>query len=158
MSEKELGKALLELNALDLAGVPDVRKQTEKVLDRDRRRMRRLTAFTVLAWLGALAMVLWMLVLFGLLFPRQAQLRMAIEQGKLEASEAQHIQAVNQIAFQMITLGVTASVGVLALAALMTIVLVVASRRATLRQINANLLVISEQLKELQASQRSAGE
>jgi hypothetical protein len=158
VSEKELGKALLELNALDLAGVPDVRKQTEKVLDRDRRRMRRLTAFTVLAWLGALAMVLWMLVLFGLLFPRQAQLRMAIEQGKLEASEAQHIQAVNQIAFQMITLGVTASVGVLALAALMTIVLVVASRRATLRQINANLLVISEQLKELQASQRSAGE
>jgi hypothetical protein len=155
VSEKELGKALLELNALDLAGVPNVRKQTEKVLDRDRRRMRWLTVLTVLAWLAAIAMVLWMLVAFGLLFPRQAQLRMALERGELEPAKAQHIQAVNQIAFQMITLGVTASVGLLALAALMTIMLVVASRRATLRQINANLLVISEQLKELQRPAKS---
>jgi ABC-type Fe3+ transport system permease subunit len=155
VSEKELGKALLELNALDLAGVPDVRKQTEKVLDRDRRRMRWLTVLTVLAWLAAVAMVLLMLVAFGFLFPKQAQLRMNLEQGQIEGVEAQRLQAVNQIAFQMITLGVTASVGILGLAALMTIVLVVASRRATLRQINANLLVISEQLKKLQRPRES---
>jgi hypothetical protein len=150
MSEKELGRALLELSAFDLAGLPDVRKQTEKVLDRDRRRMRWLTVFTVLAWLAAFAMVLWMLVAFGLLFPKQAKLQMDLADGKISVAAAQGIQAANQIAFQMITVGVTASVGLLGLAALLTILLVLASRRATLRQINANLLVISEQLKELQ--------
>jgi hypothetical protein len=50
---------------------------------------------------------------------------------------------------RMITVGITVSVGVLALAAGSTVFLVLASRRATLRQINASLLEISEQLKAL---------
>ena len=50
---------------------------------------------------------------------------------------------------RMITVGITASIGVLALAAGSTVFLVLASRRATLRQINASLLEISEQLKAL---------
>jgi hypothetical protein len=41
------------------------------------------------------------------------------------------------------------SVAVLALAALGTVLLIFASRRATLRQVNASLMVIGEQLKQL---------
>ena len=92
MSEKELGKALLNLDALALAGVPDARQQTWLVLERDRRRVRRLTALTVLVWVLAM---------------------------------------------------------LLALAAICTVRLVFASRRATLRQLNASLLEVAEQLKRL---------
>jgi hypothetical protein len=42
---------------------------------------------------------------------------------------------------------VLACISALLLAAVSTVLLVVASRRATLRQINASLLAISEQLK-----------
>ena len=49
----------------------------------------------------------------------------------------------------MITVGVTASVGLTCLAVLSSLLLNRAARQATLRQINASLLEISNQLKEL---------
>jgi hypothetical protein len=54
-----------------------------------------------------------------------------------------------QIMFQMATVGVTASVGLTCLAILASVLLNRAARQATLRQINASLLEISKQLKEL---------
>jgi hypothetical protein len=60
------------------------------------------------------------------------------------------------ITSRMITVGITASVGVLALAAGSTVLLVLSTRRATLRQINASLLEISEQLKQLRKVERGA--
>ena len=59
--------------------------------------------------------------------------------------------------FQMVTLGVTVSVGVTCLAIFSSIMLNRASRRATLRQINASLLEISKQLKELKEVQGKTG-
>ena len=50
------------------------------------------------------------------------------------------------------TVGVGWAVAVLAMAALSTLLLVRVSRQATLRQVNANLLVISEQLQRLGAA------
>jgi hypothetical protein len=47
------------------------------------------------------------------------------------------------------TLVVATAVGLLTLAALGTVLLLFASRRATLRQVNASLLEISEQLRQL---------
>jgi len=149
MSEKELGRALLDLDSRQLAGITDPREQTWKILERDRRRVWWLTALTITLWAVAILMVLWMLVAFGLLFPQQAYMMQEIEQGRLPPETREDVQFKSQIIFQMITVGVTASVGVLALAALSTIFLVLASRRATLRQINASLLEISQQLKEL---------
>ena len=49
----------------------------------------------------------------------------------------------------LITVGVTASVGLTCLAVLSSLLLNRAARQATLRQINASLLEISNQLKEL---------
>src|SRR5437868_13719953 len=74
MSEKELGRALLELDSQKLAGLPDAREQTWKVLERDRRRVWWWTALTICLWATALLMVLLMLVGYGLIFPLQAKL------------------------------------------------------------------------------------
>ena len=49
----------------------------------------------------------------------------------------------------VVALAVAGSVGVLGLAALSTLLLVRASRQATLRQVSASLLDIPDQLKQL---------
>jgi hypothetical protein len=49
----------------------------------------------------------------------------------------------------MSTVLITFTVGALSLAGLCTFGLVIATRRATLRQVNANLVEITEQLKQL---------
>jgi hypothetical protein len=142
----------LQLDSEQLAGNPDARQQTWKILERDRRRVWWLTAITIALWAAAIGMVLLMLVAFGLVFPLQAKLRDPAELARLPPEVQKDAQFKAQIAFQMVTVGVTCSVGILALAALATILLVVASRRATLRQINASLLEISQQLRELRQS------
>lgn len=152
MGEKELGRALLALDSAQLAGNPDARHQTWKILERDRRRVWWLTAITVALWASAILMVCAMLVAFGLVFPLQAKLRDPTELARLAPEMQQDAQFKAQIAFQMVVVGVTCSVGILAMAALSTILLVLATRRATLRQINANLLEISQQLKELRTN------
>jgi len=163
MSEKELGQALLNLDSQKLAGVANSQEQTWKILEQDRRRVWRWTALTMALWGAALLMVLLMLVAYGLVFPLQAKLA-GLEEPSTRAQHEQSLIDLDnltpeqreigkfkaQIMFQMVTVGVTASVGILALAALSTVFLVLASRRATLRQINASLLEISQQLKELQ--------
>jgi len=167
MSEKELGRALLELDSQKLAGEPTSREQTWRILEADRRRVWRWTAVTVALWCAAILMILLMLVGYGLVFPLQAKLAGAdAEEHPAEAIQSQERIRVEdltpeqrelakfkaQVVFQMITVGVTFSVGILSLAALATVFLVLASRRATLRQINASLLEISQQLRELKAA------
>jgi hypothetical protein len=148
MSEKELGRALLHLDA-GLYGLLDVKEMTRRVLERDRRRVWWLTALTVVLWVVALAMVLGVFIAFALLFPLQAKLMQEIERGKITAADRERAQFKSQVAGNMINLVMAGSVGVLGLAALGTVLLVVASRRATLRQVSASLLEISEQLKRL---------
>jgi hypothetical protein len=175
MTEKDLGRALLDLDSSKLAETPATREQTWRILDSDRRRVRRWTIVTVTLWAAALLMVLLMLVAYGLVFPLQAKLaqhelaeraaaapgaapaepgqrtteRELIDLDHLTPDQRELAKFKAQIAFQMVTVGVTCSVGILALAALSTVFLVLNSRRATLRQINASLLEISNQLKEL---------
>ncbi|HZN35542.1 MAG TPA: hypothetical protein VFB80_17055 [Pirellulaceae bacterium] len=162
MSEKELGQALLQLDSQKLAGVTDAREQTWKILERDRRRVWWLTALTITLWASAVAMVFAMLIAFGLLMPLQAKLRDDAQLARIGLTPADREVAQHKAAiiFQMITVGVTFSVGLLSLAALATVFLVTASRKATLRQINASLLEISQQVKELKqlsAEQKRGG-
>jgi phosphate/sulfate permease len=151
MSEKELGRALLNLDAGALAGASDPHAATQAILAGDRRRVWWWSAITIFFWIAALLMVVGMLVAMGLLLPFEAHLRDPAQVARIgltpqQLEEAQHNAHVIS---RMITVGVTVSVGVLALAAGSTVLLVRASRRATLRQINASLLKISEQLKAL---------
>ena len=152
MSEHELGKALLELDAHRLTNVGDTRELTWKILERDRSRLWWWTAGTFVLWGAALLMVLMMMVGYALVFPKQAQLQQEQELARIGINTPEQKQAAQfkaQIAFQMVTLGVTVSVGITCLAVLSSIMLGRASRRATLRQINASLLEISNQLKDL---------
>jgi len=75
MSEKELGRALLELDSNKLAGAGDTRAQTWQILERDRRRVWWWTALTFASWTIAITMVLLMMVAYALVFPLQAKLR-----------------------------------------------------------------------------------
>jgi len=155
MTDKDLSRALLELDSQRLAGVGDVREQTWKILERDRNRVWWWTAGTFSLWGLAIFMVALMMVLYALVFPFQAKLRQDVELARIGVTtpeERELAQFKGQILFQMVTLGVTMSVGVTCLAVFASVMLSRASRRATLRQINASLLEISEQLKELRKS------
>ena len=154
MSEKELGKALLDLDSRKLAGVADPREETWKILERDRRRLWCLTAASVGLWSVAILMVLGMMVAFALIFPLQAKLRDEAQQARvgLTPETAVDAQFKAQMAFQMGVVGVTVSVGLTCLAVLASLLLNIANRRATLRQINASLLEISQQLRELRGA------
>ena len=111
--------------------------------------MRFLTAVTVAVWLLAAALVLAGLVGYGFLFPQEAKLLKEIEAGKVAPAQGEQAQRELLVGFQKGTLLIAFSVAVLALAALCTVLLLFASRRATLRQVNASLLEIAEQLKQL---------
>jgi hypothetical protein len=152
MSESELGRALLVVDAANLAGVPGSHQLTWRILEHDRRTVRRLTILTLLIWLLAAGLIGFILVAFGLLFPMQAKIVQEANQGKLEPKQREALEATSRQTFQILTLAIAFSVGILALAALTTVRLIFASRRATLRQVNASLMEISGQLKELKAA------
>jgi hypothetical protein len=145
MNERELGQHLL---TLDTSGRPDPDPQelTRRILHRDRLRVKALAWSTALLWLlGAGGVLFVIYFFFDYLVPR---LRWIAR----EPERFQHVRAREQWLeigeFLGYVLG--GSFGVLLLAALATVLLVLATRRATLRQINANLSAIAEQLRQLQ--------
>jgi hypothetical protein len=69
--------------------------------------------------------------------------------GTLPAKQIVELQALHFQAVEICTLVIAASFAALTLAALCTVLLILASRRVTLHQLNANLAAISEQLKHL---------
>jgi hypothetical protein len=149
MNEKELGKALLNMSATELAAVPDAQGLTQKVLERDRRRVRLLTGLTVGVWLLAAALILLDLVWFGFILPAQAHLWEQTAAAKGTQAERDELQHQVVVSFEMGTLVIGFSVLIMTFAALCTVFLILATRRATLRQVNASLLVISEQLRQV---------
>jgi hypothetical protein len=177
MNDKQLGAALLQLDATELGKFTDTQKLTWQILQQDRRRVRWWTILTILTWLPAVICALGVLVYLGLLFPLQAKLQQmrdaaaAVEkqEGKKadpprdEAHRADkrlididqatpeqlaQLERDTEIAFKMMTVITALAVLTLSLALLSSVLLIFATRRATLRQINASLLVISEQLKK----------
>lgn len=148
MNESELSQALLTFDAGLSADQPDPRQQVREVLRRDKRRLRLIASVTVVLWLAGLVAttaIVWTSV--DTLFPK---LDKALQDaGKIPAD---HYQRIETTFAYVIGYGATllaAAVGVIALAALGTTLLVFASRRATIRQVNAILIDISEQLKQL---------
>jgi hypothetical protein len=145
MTEKELGKALL---AVDVVAAPalDPRQLTQKILARDQRRVR------MLAWLTT---VLWVLAVAGICFLIWGYYMQVVPRLNAYAAGRAHLEKdweAWEFAFTLVAQILLACVLVLLLAGISTILLVLASRRATLRQINANLVEISEQLKQLRQS------
>jgi hypothetical protein len=148
MTEKDLRKALLGLDAEAIASGPDAQQITRRVLARDRRRVRLLAALTIVLWVtAALGIVL---VLGALLFVHPAMMRPI--RGGITAADRERFEHVRLMMLEKATAVVAISVAVLALAALGTVFLVLASRGATIRQVNATLVEISGRLKQLRQS------
>jgi hypothetical protein len=143
MNEKELAQALLKLDMSPAQAAPDPRELTQKILARDRRRVHRLTGLAALFWVLAVAgfgLLIWQY--FKSLAPR---LETYVE-GRREFQQDAAVWLLIGNASAGIIL---ACIIALLLAGVCTVLLILASRRATLRQINANLVEICEQLKLL---------
>ncbi len=143
MTENELGKALLNLDMAPPPTAPDPRQLTRNILERDRRRVRLLAGLATLFWVLTAAGIVSLCPFYVMMVaPR------------LRAYEAGRAQLANDWE-AWATVGDWAAYWILAciisllLAAVCTVLLVLLSRRATLRQINASLAEISEQLKQL---------
>ncbi len=158
MSDKDLGTKLLDLDAAALAGVPQAHRETWSILARDRRRVRFWAILALLVWLLAAVMVFGGLAGYAVMFPEQSLHVRDLQSGKLAPAEREAIQFSLLLGFQKGTLLIAFSVAVLALFSLVAVFLILASRRATLRQVNASLVEIAEQLKRLRAPGGTAGQ
>jgi hypothetical protein len=143
MTEKDLRKALLGLDAAKISGAADARAITQRVLNRDRWRVRLLSAITIFLWVTAAVGI--GLVLGALLFVHPAMLE-PLKSGAT-AGERERFEHVRLMMLEKATAVCAISVAVLALAALATVFLVFAAHAATIRRVNATLIEISEQLK-----------
>ncbi len=147
MNEKELGKAILKLGEAQFGQASDARWLTAKIVKRDRHRVRLLAGLTILFWLLAVAGVVVLIYTYlTALDPRLG----AYAAGGREFQQDAGVWVVIGRVTAWIFLG---CVTVLLLAAFSTVLLIFSSRRATLRQINASLMQISEQLNQLRQVQ-----
>ena len=152
MTGKELADALLKLDATQISGASDTRALTWKILDQDRRRVRRWVIVTTVLWVVAAMVILGAFVAFGLLFPAHAKVMNEAGIPPVVSQRPPEIEKMHLILTSFIgkvSFLVAISVLTLTLATLATLFLILASRRATLRQVNASLIEISEQLKRL---------
>ena len=150
MNEKELREALLKWAAktTPAGGPADI---VERVLARDRRRVRLLAVVTAVLWVVAAGGIpLFFAVFMNFIYPKmETVLREMITHhdgltpGQLENAAHTVLMATSKLSIVL----VTGSVLTLLLAACGTMLLVFASRRATLRQVNANLAEIAELIR-----------
>src|SRR5262245_3777605 len=137
-----MGESLLRWDAL--GGPADPRAVTVAVLERDRRRVGWMTVLTVLLWLLVVAAIAGM-VWFHFIF-LQPKLRFYAQQGGSRDAAAWATVA------EWAAMAVLSTAMIALFAALSTIGLIYTTRRATLRQVNANLSVIAEELRALRAA------
>jgi hypothetical protein len=143
MTEKELGRALLNLDLAAAPAPPDPRQLTRQILARDRRRVRLLAGLATLFWALTAAGVVSLCPFYVLVVAPRLR---AYQAGRAQLADDWNDWAtVGDWAVYWIL----ACILSLLLAAACTVLLVLLSRRATLRQINASLVEISEQLKQL---------
>jgi hypothetical protein len=154
--------------------------QVDRIIEDDRRRMQWLARLAVVLWILAALGALSIFIGGGFVFPMIAKalgdagkaadvakgLNDAGHPGPGQQDTIAVVAFVNDLgpAFLMLAKLMAAcivvgslSFVVLVAAGLATVVLVFRSRRATLRQINANLLQISEQLRSFSGRQPSSG-
>jgi predicted membrane protein len=152
MNEKELGKALLQLDADKVAAAPNATQLTQDILNRDRRRVHWLTGLTIATWIVAGLMILVVLGAFVFtVIPHVKTLTQDINAGNLTSEQTVRILHMHTVMFLKSSILIAFSVFIMAVAALFTVLLIFASRHATLRQVTANLADVSEQLKKLSA-------
>ena len=151
MNEKQMGEALLHWVA-SAGGPPgDPRQVVQGVLRRDRRRVRLLAIITILLWtVAAGGIPLFFALFMAFIFPKADRVLHDITlrppgTDPQRLADAAHI--VLLAAAKLSVVFVTGSIVALLLAAVGTVMLVFAARRATLRQVNANLAEIAGKMR-----------
>src|SRR5579883_1459244 len=149
MSERDFSDSLLQASRAEQSGPLDGRDQTAQILQRDRRRIRLLCGATLLLWLLGSCGIAFVLYELSVHVPLYLDFRYE----KVGTTPMDRRQSITESALGGFSIGIvviSCSVAVLALAALGTFLLVLDTRRATLRQINTSLALISERLERLQ--------
>ena len=144
MNDKELGKALLTLDTTPKLSELDPRNLARNIIARDRRRIRVLASLATLFWIAATAGIVWLCIMYFMMIEPRL---MAYAQGKaqIEVDWRDWARAGDVAARSILACFI-----LLLLAAISTVLLILFSRHATLRQINASLSELSEQLKPAQ--------
>jgi len=166
MLDKNVGDALLKLDLSPSTDPPT--DQIERIIEADHRRVRRWTRISIALWIVAALGAMFIFVMGALVFPMIAKLLQeehraeaaaahaaaasGDEQAKANAELSEPLDQATPFAVLAKFVAMTIVLGtgafmVLVFAGLATVLLLLRSRSATLRQINANLLQISEQLK-----------
>lgn len=145
MSDLELRKSLLKLeSATDPASIDPAFQQ---IIARDEKRTKWLTRAAIGLWVLVACGALFLMVVGGLAMPL---VRSHMEQAReLKAPTDGSFEILAKLTAGHMLLDVLLF-GALAVSGLVTVILLLTLRRATLRQINANLLQISDQLTRLQ--------
>lgn len=175
MLDKNVGDALLKLDLSPSTDAPI--SQVERIIDIDRRRVQRWTRIAIVLWILAALGACFIFIMGALTFPMIAQMLMDENKAKVSAGAAgtKAVEEVKEIdpekgplddphtPFLMLAkltamcmVFGTASFMLLVFAGLATVILLLRSKTATFRQINANLLQISEQLKRVPPTQAGA--
>jgi hypothetical protein len=136
MSEKELARALLRLGQPQGPDAPNPNEQIRRILARDRNLVKLLTAFTLFLWLGSIVVLYYFIIELTGTYARIQRAGGAPD--PLIAPLYQFLIAL------------AGSVEALTLALLFTMILIFVTRRASLRQINASLIDITEKLTRLE--------
>jgi p-aminobenzoyl-glutamate transporter AbgT len=140
MTDKELGKALLTLDTAPPPDALDPKQLARNIIARDGRQLRWLAASTTIFWLITTACIVWLSIIF-VMYVEPRLLAYAAGKAQLQADWQDWAKAGDLAARVLL-----ASMITLLLAAVSTVVLILLSRRATLRQINASLMEISQKL------------
>ncbi len=155
-SKKRMGERLLDLEDA-AASAKSPQQVAAVVLKRDRSRIRRLAAMSILLWLIAVTGIgVIAYGYFEIYMPRVTGILtqpVAPEDRNLEYEEYLRGTEEGLLFLQrtgwIVALGSLAAVAVAAIA---TVALITAARRVTLRQVEASLAEISEQLQSLRQS------
>jgi uncharacterized membrane protein len=140
MTEKEFGKALLSLDTTPKVSELDPRSMARNIVERDQRRIRVLAALTIMFWIAAAAGIIWLGVMyFVMVEPRL--IAYASGHAQLESDWRDWARAGDVAARSLL-----ACLASLMLAAVSTVLLILLSRHATLRQINASLSELTGKL------------
>jgi ABC-type Fe3+ transport system permease subunit len=145
MNDKEFGKALLSLETTPKPSAIDPRQMARNVVERDRRRIRLLTGVSAFFWIAATAGIVWLATMYFFMVEPRLQ-AYAEGRAQVEADWKDWARA-GDIAARSLLVCLVA----LLLAALSTVVLILLSRHATLRQINASLSELTERVKPASA-------
>jgi heme exporter protein D len=150
MTEKELGRALLNLDMAPSPPATDPRQLTRNILEHDRRRIRLLAILATLFWVLTAAGIVCLCPFYVVIVaPR-------LRAYQLGRAHLEHDWNDWMMVGDWAVYWILACIISLLLAAICTVLLILVSRRATLRQINASLVEISEQLKQLSQVPSSA--